>query len=135
MAWGKTVEISQQSNGRSVIGADVSVAGNLTASGDLYLDGAVVGDISCATFTMGATGRVKGNVTAQRATLAGTVEGTVVATDLVVEKTAQILGDVAYESISIETGARVDGRLSQKAPAHNELKLVNSGLEDLSASA
>ncbi|MFM7027128.1 MAG: polymer-forming cytoskeletal protein [Chakrabartia sp.] len=129
MAWGRANEAGQTQIGRSSIGSDVSVAGNLKASGDLLLDGDVVGDVSCAGFTLGAAGRVKGNVTAQRATLAGTVEGTVIATDLVIEKTARVLGDVAYESISIETGARVEGRLSQKAPVSNELKLVNSGIE------
>lgn len=129
MAWGRATETGQAMVGRSSIGSDVSVAGNLNANGDLSLDGEVVGDVSCASFSLGASGRVKGNVTAQRATLAGTVEGTVIATDLVIEKTARVLGDVAYESISIETGARVEGRLSQKAPVASELKLVNSGVE------
>lgn len=129
MAWGKSDGTVQQAGGRSLIGSDVSITGNIAAKGDIQIDGEVLGDIACASFSLGASGLVKGNVTAQRATLAGSVEGTVVATELVIERSARILGDVAYESISIETGARVDGRLSQKGAPTGELKLVTAGLE------
>ncbi|MEY3986435.1 MAG: polymer-forming cytoskeletal protein [Chakrabartia sp.] len=129
MAWGKATDAAMAAHGRSVIGNDVSLTGNLSAGGDVLIDGELIGDVSCASFALGASGRIKGNVTAQRASIAGTVEGTVVATELVIEKSARVLGDVAYESISVETGARVDGRLSQKSAPSNELKLVNSGLE------
>jgi cytoskeletal protein CcmA (bactofilin family) len=108
----------------SFIGSEVSITGNISAAGDIHLDGAVQGDIACAALTVGGSGHVKGNVLAQRATIAGAVEGAIVATELVIERSARILGDVSYESISIETGARVDGRLSQKAAPSGELKLV-----------
>ncbi|MBU6252759.1 MAG: polymer-forming cytoskeletal protein [Alphaproteobacteria bacterium] len=135
MAWGKageadgTAQIRGGRSSRSIIGSDVNLTGNLSASGDVLVEGELIGDVTCANFALGASGRIKGNVTAQHATLGGTVEGTVVATELVIEKSARVLGDVAYESISVETGARVDGRLSQKSAQPNELKLVNSGLE------
>lgn len=129
MAWRKMGEGTESTGARSVIGADMTVTGNLSAKGDVHLDGEALGDISCASFTLGASGRVRGNITAQRATLAGNVEGSVIVTDLMIETTARIEGDVAYESISIETGARVEGRLSQKGAAASELKLVATGLE------
>ncbi|RJT25809.1 polymer-forming cytoskeletal protein [Chakrabartia godavariana] len=113
----------------SFIGSEVSITGNIGASGDIHLDGAVQGDVACGSLTVGASGQVRGNVLAQRATIAGAIEGSVVATELVIEKSARIAGDVSYESISIETGARVDGRLSQKAAPSGELKLVSAGGE------
>lgn len=131
MAWGsKSGDAAPRSGGSmSFIGSEVSITGNISASGDIHLDGAVQGDVACGSLTVGASGHVKGNVIAQRATIAGAIEGSVVATELVVEKTAKIAGDVSYESISIETGARVDGRLSQKAAQSGELKLVSAGGE------
>jgi cytoskeletal protein CcmA (bactofilin family) len=130
MAWGiKSDTAPRTGGGMSFVGAEVSITGNISASGDIHLDGAVQGDIACASLTIGASGQVKGNVLAQRATIAGAVEGSVVATELVIEKSARIAGDVSYESISIETGARVDGRLSQKASQSGELKLVSAGGE------
>ena len=131
MAWGnKSSDAAPRAGGgMSFIGNEVTITGNIAAKGDIHLDSEVLGDIACGSLTLGTNGHVKGNVSAQRATVAGAVEGTVVATELVIEKTARIMGDVAYESISIETGARVDGRLSQKGPPAGELKLVSAGAE------
>lgn len=133
MAWGKMEaaavgmpSANRSMTGRSMIGEDVVITGNVAAGSDLHVAGTIEGDLQCASLSLGATGRVRGNITAQNATLAGTVEGTVVANDLMVEKTARVAGDVSYESISIETGARVDGRLSQKAAQTSELKLVTA---------
>lgn len=131
MAWGsKSGDGASRTGGSmSFIGSELSITGNISGAGDVHLDGVVQGDVSCGTLTIGASGQVNGNVAAQRATVAGTIEGSVVATELVVEKSARISGDVSYESISIENGARVDGRLSQKAAPSGELKLVSAGGE------
>jgi len=112
--------------GLSIIGADVTIIGNLSATGDLHLDGAVEGDLSCASFTLGAQGRIKGHIAADKALLAGHVEGTVNVRDLAVESTARIIGDMAYDSVSIATGAHVDGRVSHRTPGEeaNPLQLV-----------
>ena len=77
MAWGsKSGEAAPRAGGSmSFIGSEVSITGNISASGDIHLDGAVQGDVSCGSLTIGASGHVKGNVLAQRATVAGAVEG------------------------------------------------------------
>ena len=95
----------------SVFGVDVRVVGNVSAAADLHLDGTIEGDLACAALVQGAEGRVIGNVRAESARLAGTVEGSVTARTLTVERSARIAGDVEYETIEIETGARIDGRL------------------------
>jgi hypothetical protein len=61
----------------------------------------------------GNAGIVAGNITADEARLAGTVEDGDGA-HLVVEATARIMGDVAYDVISIEAGAQIDGRLARR---------------------
>lgn len=135
MAWGtRSDELPQRSSGGgstalSFIGSEVTVTGNVSGGGDLHIDGGIEGDIACNTLILGASGRVKGNIAADKATLAGTVGGTVSARTLIIEKGARITGDLAYESITIETGAEVDGRLCRRAeaaraPAAETLKLV-----------
>lgn len=109
----------------SFIGSEVTITGNVSGKGDLHLDGSVEGDIHCANLTLGAGGRIKGNISAEMATLGGTVGGTVNARTLIVEKTARISGDLSYESVSIQTGALVDGRLTQRG-GEGQLKLVSS---------
>jgi cytoskeletal protein CcmA (bactofilin family) len=131
MAWGSKAEGGaplQAKGGMSFIGSEVTVAGNLSGQGDLHLDGTIEGDLACNVLILGAGGRVKGNIQAARATVAGQVEGTVDARELVIEKSAKIRGDLSYESISIETGAQVDGRLTQRgAGVDHGLKLVMAG--------
>lgn len=109
----------------SLIGGDVTISGNINASADLHVDGVVEGDISCAALVQGADSRIIGHVTAQSARLAGLVDGSIKAEELVVERSARITGDVRYERITIEAGSRIDGHFTHKdnAPAA-ELKLI-----------
>jgi cytoskeletal protein CcmA (bactofilin family) len=131
MAWGgKNGEAgpARGSGSLSFIGNEVTITGNVQASGDMHVDGTIDGDLACGTLTLGESGRVKGNISAERATLAGTVEGTVSAGELIVEKAARISGDVSYANISVEAGAKIDGRLSQRgATSSGDLKLVATG--------
>lgn len=96
----------------SLIGGDVTITGNLSASVDLHVDGTIEGDISCAALVQGADSRIAGHVTAKSARLAGLVEGSITADELVVESTARITGDVTYKTIVMEAGSRVDGRFT-----------------------
>ncbi len=105
-----------QSGGRgrgmfSVIGPDIIVTGNLTATADLHIDGRVEGDVHCGTLAQGAESQIFGSVSAEVARLAGSVEGSVRVKTLTVERSAKITGDVEYETITIENGGHIDGRL------------------------
>ena len=128
MAWGGKAGEDANKSGKSgmlsFIGSEVTIFGNIAGNGDIHLDGAVEGDIHCTSLVLGVASRIKGNITAERATLAGTVSGTVNATMLIVEKSARITGDLSYDSVSIETGAQVDGRLNQRGSNETQLKLV-----------
>lgn len=84
----------------SVLSADMVISGNIAASADLHVDGRVEGDVQCATLIQGQDSRI-----------AGAIEGSVAVRHLTIERSARILGDVQYETISIELGASIDGRL------------------------
>ncbi len=99
----------------SVIGSDVVITGNITATVDLHIDGKIEGDISCASLVQGADSVVSGAVTAETARLAGKVEGSIDAKELVIEASAHISGDIAYETLSIEQGGHVDGQFRHKS--------------------
>ena len=109
----------------SLIGGDVTITGDLSASVDLHVDGVVEGDIRCAALVQGPDSRIIGHVTAQSARLAGLVDGSIAAGELVGESSARITGDVVYERITIEPGSRIEGRFSPKASeASAEIKLL-----------
>ena len=98
----------------SVIGADVVITGNITASADLHIDGTVDGDITCKSLVQGEKSAINGAVVAETARLAGKVTGSITARELVILKTARIEGDVHYDALTIEQGAQVDGRFAHR---------------------
>jgi len=97
--------------GFSVIGPDVVVTGNVRASADLHIEGRIEGDLDCGSLVVGAEALIQGQVRAESARIAGRIEGAVSIRQLTVEAGARITGDVEYDTISLETGAHVDGRL------------------------
>lgn len=108
----------------SVLGPDLSIRGDLTASSDLQIDGKVEGDITCSALVLGEQGVVLGVIRAETARLAGTAKGSVQAASLVIQRTARIEGDVSYGVITVEEGAIIDGKLT---PKPNEPKLAIAG--------
>lgn len=96
----------------SVLGADLAVKGDITASADLHIDGHIEGDITCAALVQGEASVIEGAIRAQTARLAGTVKGGIEVSQLVILKSAHIHGDVKYDVLTIEQGAHIDGRLS-----------------------
>lgn len=95
----------------SVVGPDMIITGNIAATADLHIDGRVDGDVSCGNLVQGPDSSIKGAVRAEIARLAGTVDGSVAARQITIERAARITGDVEYETIAIENGASIDGRL------------------------
>ena len=110
----------------SVLGPDIAINGDLTATADLHLDGRIKGDISCAALVQGEASEVTGNVRAESARIAGTVKGSITAGLLVILKSARIEGDVTYGALTIEEGAQVDGKFTPRA-MEAEPKLMLAG--------
>ncbi len=108
----------------SIIGGDVVITGNISATVDLHVDGRIEGDITCANLVQGEESLIKGAIVAESARLAGTVDGSIIARDLTVQASARITGDVTYENLTIEQGSQVDGRFShRRAGAATPVKL------------
>lgn len=99
----------------SVIGSDVAIKGDVSASADLHVDGTIEGDITCASLVQGETSAITGGIKAETARLAGKVSGSIRARELVILRSAQIEGDVHYEALTIEQGAQVEGRFAHGA--------------------
>jgi cytoskeletal protein CcmA (bactofilin family) len=115
------------SPGFSILGSDTAIMGDITAATDLHIDGKVEGDVTCIGLVQGEHSEIVGSVNVQNAKLAGIVRGTIDAIELVVLRTAQIHGDVHYESLTIEPGAQIDGRFAVRGNRVPEPSLELSG--------
>lgn len=99
----------------SVIGADVTIKGDVEARVDLHIHGRVEGDITCASLVQGEASVIAGSIKAESARLAGKVQGSIEARELIVLRSARILeGDVHYEVLTVEQGAQIEGRFEVK---------------------
>jgi len=98
----------------SVIGSDITIKGDVSATADLHIDGRVEGDIQCASLVQGEASTIQGKIEAETARLAGVVKGSISARELVVLQTARIEGDVHYEALTIEQGASVEGHFGMR---------------------
>lgn len=108
----------------SVLGPDIVIKGDLSATKDLHLDGRIDGDIKCAALVQGESSEVNGTVVADSARIAGTIKGSITADVLVVLKSARIDGDISYGSLTVEEGAQVNGKFTPRAA---EPKLMLAG--------
>lgn len=98
----------------SVIGSDVVIKGDISATVDLHVDGRIEGDIQCASLVQGEGSHIEGAVVAEQARIGGSVSGSITARELVVLRTARINGDVNYDALTIEQGAEVEGRFAHR---------------------
>lgn len=96
----------------SMLGADTVITGNIAATADLHIDGRVDGDIACHALVQGEDSEITGAIRAEAVRVAGFVQGMIVAREVVILRSARVAGDVCYDTLTIEQGARLDGRLN-----------------------
>lgn len=98
----------------SVIGADITITGNIEATVDLHIEGRVKGDVRCATLILGESSTVVGSIYADRVRVSGSVDGSVDTKDLAIEATARVVGDIVYSRLRVANGGVIDGTMKSK---------------------
>ena len=96
----------------TVILKDTTVSGELYGTGNVLIEGTVLGGIRVdGTVTVAGSGVVKGPIQAEDVCVAGNVTGKIAArATLRLEMTGSITGDVAMRSFTIEDGGCFDGQ-------------------------
>ncbi|MEI8399715.1 MAG: polymer-forming cytoskeletal protein [Alcaligenaceae bacterium] len=107
----------------TIISQSTEIHGQIIATQSLRIDGTVTGDIRVsqagnACVAIGLTGVVQGDIHAQRLIVGGRISGNVFVTEAVeLHESADIQGDITYGQISIEPGAKINGRMITQANA------------------
>lgn len=121
----------------SLIGAGTTVAGNITFSGGIRIDGTVIGNIAAAgdepaMLVLSSRARIEGDVNVSHLVINGTVAGSIRATEVELQRNAKIIGDVHYKALEIRLGAVVQGRLMHEAqPAAERVVTLKSAGSDV----
>lgn len=97
----------------TVIAAGITVRGDITSDGDIWVNGTVEGDLTTETsITLGQNARIDGNLSAATLYISGCIIGNATATERVAcESTAYINGDISTPRLRVEDGALITGRL------------------------
>ncbi len=105
----KASEISNSSN---TISRETSIEGNVETSGNLRIEGKILGNIRAQSkVVLGTSANVEGKVFAQNADIEGTVKGTLQVEGLLTLKSsAKIKGDIQTGKLVMESGAKFDGK-------------------------
>ncbi len=109
-------EYTAMSNQSNSIAQGTLIKGNITSRTDLCVDGEVEGKIDCqGRVTVGAEGKVVGDIVCVNADIRGKVEGNLrVADTLSLLSTANVKGDVSTKVLVIEPQAVFCGSCDMK---------------------
>ena len=125
--WKKTPPI------RTLIGEGTVITGEIRFADGLRIDGELRGDVQAigdgrTLLVISDKARVHGKVRAGHVIINGSVEGPVIADDLLeLQPKARIVGDVKYEALEMHQGATIHGELHpMKAEDKPALKLASN---------
>ena len=109
---------TSRNNDLSVVGAGLTVAGDLRSAGEIQVFGAVYGEINCRTVIVAAGGHVEGWIYASTAYVFGSVYGRIEAVEVTVGEAATIYGDIYHHILSVDPNAVLDGLRPWRPRAH-----------------
>jgi cytoskeletal protein CcmA (bactofilin family) len=103
------------------IGKSIVIKGDVSGSGNVYLDGELEGSIELldGALTVGSAGRIRANLQAPIIVVQGQVNGNLYGLERAeLEKSATVVGDIYTRHIAIEDGAFLEGnvRVHQGTP-------------------
>jgi len=123
---------------KTTIGQQISIEGRIRGEEHLVIEGSMKGNVQMEkhNFTVGANGRVEGEVRAQNVSISGQLKGTITAVGKVeVTKEADFYGDIKAKSISVEDGAYFKGSIELSREPHRKSAFAEAAGGPLSSEA
>ena len=93
----------------TIISSDMRITGNITSEGEVQVDGIVDGDVRGAKVSIGLSGHIAGAVSGERILVRGRVNGQIRAQLVTLTRTSQVKGDIFHETLSMQSGAKLEG--------------------------
>lgn len=108
----QTVAKSSHKPQHSIIGRDLKITGDIVSTGDITVHGEVEGTITCRSLTLGDTPVISA-VTAETVRISGVFDGEIRAKKVSLGKNARVTGNIYHESLEVEAGASIEGKLAR----------------------
>ena len=108
----------------SVIGADLSINGNLQSAGEVQIEGNIEGNLQASRIVVGQNAKINGNLIADDVVVLGTVNGSIRGNRVNLQSTSKVDGDIVHQSLAIEQGAYFEGK-SRRSDNPMDVKPAN----------
>ena len=98
----------------ATVGATLSIKGDITGRGDVFVSGALEGtiDLSDNDVTVEESGRVQGSIVAKRAQINGKVVGDIHALGkITISSTGTVRGTIVAPRVEVQDGGKFKGRI------------------------
>ncbi len=113
-------------NSSNIIGKETIIEGNITTSGNVRIEGKLIGNLTTKSkAVLGNESKLEGKIIAQNAEIAGTLEGVIEVSELLILKpTAIVNGDIITKKLVFEKEAQFNGKCIMKNDIkhHNNIK-------------
>lgn len=94
----------------SVIGADLTIIGNLVSKGEVQVDGEVQGDLHGTHVVVGERAKITGGIVGDEVVVRGHVMGSVRGKKVILQSSSHVEGDIYHQTLAIEQGAFFEGK-------------------------
>jgi cytoskeletal protein CcmA (bactofilin family) len=106
--------VHQAREPQAIIGATISIKGDLLGEEDLLIEGRLEGKIESRrhSVTIGKNGRIKGDIYARVVTVEGTVEGNLYGEEqMTVRQSGTVRGNIVAPRVALEDGSNFKGSI------------------------
>jgi cytoskeletal protein CcmA (bactofilin family) len=93
---------------------DLTIKGNVTTSGDIQIEGTIVGDVRAHLLTVSESATIKGEIAADDVVVNGRVVGRLRGLKVRLTASARVEGDIIHKTIAIESGAHFEGTVQHQ---------------------
>ncbi|MGH9816737.1 MAG: bactofilin family protein [Candidatus Acidiferrales bacterium] len=123
------------SAGGTQIGKTISIRGDISGREDIFLDGAVDGNVRVegGRLTVGPAGRVRADLDAREIEVQGSVNGMLLGHERVhIGRTGRLSGDVVTQRIAVEDGAIIHGNVDIARPGQKATRTQQAQKPEIS---
>lgn len=98
------------------------IEGSIKYSGNVVLEGTILGDVWCSNILITERGAVDGTICANSATIMGEASGSIYADQVTLKTACSVTADIFHKKLSLENGCYFEGKSRRVA---NPLSLTD----------
>jgi cytoskeletal protein CcmA (bactofilin family) len=121
----------------ALIGPDIEITGDVTASADIKINGHIKGTIveSSHVVEIGESGKITANISAKTVIVSGLVEGNIIGSEkIVISRSGSVRGDLAAPRVQLEDGALFRGSIEMDPSKVAKPKSRSAGKKEAKSS-